>query len=252
MSDPNHQPEQLPLQGKIALVTGAAGGMGSAVCALLQRDGAITVGLDIKPVSESSPSSSNGSRLLQCDTGDEDEVAQAISNVEKDYGRLDLLVHCAALPQGGVTWKLPVSEWDRVIRANLRSGFLLAHFAIPLMRRSGEGGRIVMIGSTSGSTGRMGQCAYAASKGGLIALTKTIARETASFNILANIIEPGLIRTPMSAAMPDELRERAISETLLRRMGEPDDIAGMVAFLCGPGGRHITGQIIRVDGGEAL
>jgi len=251
MPDPNQKPEHLPLQGKIALVTGAAGGMGSAVCALLQRDGAITVGLDIKPVAEQPPSS-GPSVLLQCDTGDEDEVAQAISNVEKDFGRLDLLIHCAALPQGGVTWKLPVSEWDRVIRANLRSGFLLIHFAIPLMRRSGEGGRIVMIGSTSGSTGRMGQCAYAASKGGLIALTKTIAREAASFNILANIIEPGLIRTPMSAAMPDELRERAISESLLKRMGEPADIANMVAFLCGPGGRHITGQILRVDGGENI
>jgi len=251
MSDPLIQPDQKFLDGKIALVTGAAGGMGSAVCALLQHEGAITVGLDIKPVGEGSVANSRN-LLLQCDTGDETAVEQAVARVGLDYGRLDFLVHCAALPQGGVTWKLPVSEWDRVIRANLRSGFLLIHHAIPLMRRSGEGGRIVMIGSTSGSTGRMGQSAYAASKGGLIALTKTIAREAASFDILANIIEPGLIRTPMSAGMPDALRERAISESLLKRMGEPEDIANMVAYLCGPGGRHITGQILRVDGGELL
>lgn len=239
------------LQGKVALVTGALGGMGSAVCRRLQGDGAHIVAVDIR-TPEEIPSRPPHALYRQCDTGSESEVESVIREIADTFERLDCVVHCAALPQGGVIWKLPVDEWDRIIRANLRSGFLLAHYGIPLMRRSGEGGRFVMIGSTSGSVGRMGQCAYAASKGGLNALTKTIAREGASFNILANIIEPGVIRTPMSALMPDALREQAINDTLLRRMGEPDDIAAMVAYLCGPGGRHITGQVIRVDGGEQL
>jgi 3-oxoacyl-[acyl-carrier protein] reductase len=240
-----------PLQGKVSLVTGALGGMGSAICQQLSREGSQIVALDVRAAGEV-PAGAALSLYRQCDVGSDEEVAAAIAAVADRFGRLDCVIHTAALPQGAVTWKLPVDEWDRILRANLRSGFLLAHYGIPLMRRSGDGGRFVMIGSTSGSVGRMGQCAYAASKGGLNALTKTLAREGASFNILANIIEPGVIRTPMSALMPDELREKAVSESLLRRMGEPEDIAAMVAYLCGPGGRHITGQVIRVDGGEQL
>jgi len=251
MTEPPATDRQAEPTGKVALVSGAAGGMGSAICEQLQREGAVTVGLDIQ-AGQPELSTDKSSCLLQCDTSDEHAVESAIAAVGERFGRLDYLVHCAALPQGTVTWKLPVTEWDRIIATNLRSGFLLAHFAIPLMRRSGDGGRVIMIGSTSGSVGRMGQCAYAASKGGLNALTKSIARETARFGILANIIEPGITRTPMSMMMPDEFLEEAISDTPLGRMGEPEDIAAMVTFLCGPGGRHITGQIIRVDGGEQI
>jgi len=235
----------------VSLVTGALGGMGSAICQQLGREGSRIVALDVRAAGEVTAGAAL-SLYRQCDVGSDEEVAAAIAAVADRFGRLDCVIHTAALPQGAVTWKLPVDEWDRILRANLRSGFLLAHYGIPLMRQSGDGGRFVMIGSTSGSVGRMGQCAYAASKGGLNALTKTIAREGASFNILANVIEPGVIRTPMSALMPDELREKAVSESLLKRIGEPEDIAAMVAYLCGPGGRHITGQIIRVDGGEQL
>lgn len=245
------QQAKLPLEGKVALVTGALGGVGTAVCQLLQADGASTVGLDIKKASNN-VAMPEGSIHRECDTGSESAVKLVFDEIRTRFGRLDFVVHCAALPQGGVIWKLPIDEWDRIIRSNLRSGFLLAHFGIPLMRASGDGGRFVMIGSTSGSVGRMGQCAYAASKGGLNALTKTIAREGAAFGILANIIEPGVIRTPMSALMSDALREQAVSQSLLAHMGEPGDIASMVVYLCGEGGRHITGQIIRIDGGEQL
>ena len=225
--------------------------MGSAICALLERDGAMVVGLDLhaerQVIDESGPPI-----RLRCDVGDEADIESAIAQVKTRFGRLDFVVHCAALPQGNVVWKLPVSEWDRILRTNLRSAFLLTHYGIPLMRASGDGGRIVLIGSTSGSTGRMGQSAYAASKAGLLGLAKSVARETARFEILVNVIEPGIIRTAMSMGMPDDLRESAIAGTALGRMGEPEDIAAAVRFLCGPGGRHITGQIIRVDGGEYM
>jgi NAD(P)-dependent dehydrogenase (short-subunit alcohol dehydrogenase family) len=240
-----------PLRGKVALVTGAAGGMGRAVCERLAADGARVVGLDRQGVE---PERGDPEPIAgwACDVGEEAEVRQAIAEVGERTGRLDFVVHCAAIPQGNVTWKLPVDEWDRILRVNLRSAFLLAHYAIPLMRSGGAGGRIVLIGSTSGSTGRFGQCAYAASKAGLLGLAKSVARETARYDILVNVIEPGVIRTPMSLAMPDGLREQAIAATPLGRMGEPADIAAAVRFLCGPEGRHITGQILRVDGGEYM
>jgi len=249
--EPGRNLHSEPLAGKVALVTGAAGGMGLAICTSLDRDGAQVVGLDQREWDEATVPSGPLS-LWQCDVGDAHGIEQVLTRIEQHFGRLDIIVHCAALPQGNVVWKLPVADWDRILQVNLRSAYLLMHFGIPLMRRNGDGGRIVLIGSTSGSTGRFGQCAYAASKAGLLGLAKSVARETAKYGILTNVIEPGLIRTPMSLAMPEELRARAIAETPLGRMGEPEDIAAAVGFLCGPGGQHITGQIIRVDGGEYM
>lgn len=251
MSEGVTETPDTPLHGKVALVTGASGGMGAAVCATLQKEGARVVGLDLR-VSGPDRQSSGSQVVWPCDVGDARQVEKAFDAIDDRFGRLDIVVHCAAIPQGNVVWKLEVAEWDRILQVNLRSAFLLAHHSIPLMRRGGEGGRIVIIGSTSGSTGRFGQCAYAASKAGLLGLAKSVARETARYDILVNVIEPGLIRTAMSLAMPDDLRERAIAETPLQRMGEPEDIAAAVSFLCGSGGRHVTGQIIRVDGGEYM
>jgi 3-oxoacyl-[acyl-carrier protein] reductase len=251
MPDKTAEHTGLPLEGKIALVTGAAGGMGGAVCAYFEGVGAVPVGLDLL-AGRPDVNGSDVPNLWHCDVGDEANVAHAIDEIEGRFGRLDFIVHCAALPQGGVVWKLPVTEWDRILRVNLRSAFLLAHHAIPLIRRGAAGGRIVLIGSTSGSQGRMGQCAYAASKAGLLGFAKSVARETARFEILVNVVEPGITRTAMSAGMPEDLRAAAIAETLLGRMAEPEDIAATVGFLCGPGGRHITGQVIRVDGGEYM
>lgn len=238
--------------GKVSLVTGAAGGMGAAVCALLASEGATVVGLDRKSSDPASSAAENGYPIHACDVGEEADIRDAISRIDKDYGRLDHIVHCAAIPQGNVVWKLPVAEWDRILQVNLRSAFLLAHYGIPLMRQGGEGGRIVFIGSTSGSTGRFGQCAYAASKAGLLGLAKSTARETARDDILVNVIEPGLIETGMSMGMPEEMRNTAVAGTPLQRMGQPEDIAAAVGYLCGPGGRYVTGQILRVDGGDYM
>ena len=240
-------PAPAPCAGRVALVTGAAGGIGAAVCAGLERAGAIAVGLDVRrPAPERFPG------LLQGDVGEDEDVAAAIAAVEARHGRLDILVHCAALPQGGVAWKLPVGEWDRVIQTNLRSAFLLAHHGIPAMRRGGAGGRIVMIGSTVGAAGGLGQSAYAASKAGVVGFAKSIARETARFGIRVNVVEPGITRTAMSDALPQPVREAAVAGTLTGTIAEPEDVAAMVVFLCGPGGRQVTGQVLRVDGGALL
>jgi len=233
-----------PLAGKVALVSGAAGGIGSAVAAALTAAGAETAGFDLQ--------SAERCRIaVQGDVGDDAAVAGAVARVERELGRLDLLVHAAGIARDAVLWKLSMDDWDAVQRVNLRGAFVLLRHAVPLMRR-GEGGRVVLIGSVNGSRGRFGQTAYASSKAGLLGLAKSAAQETARFGIRVNVVEPGMTRTPLTARMTDEHRKAAVAESLLGRMAEPEDIAAAVLFLCGPGGRHITGQTLRVDGGEYM
>jgi NAD(P)-dependent dehydrogenase (short-subunit alcohol dehydrogenase family) len=131
-----------------------------------------------------------------------------------------------------------------------KTGLLLRR-AIPVMRQ-GQGGRVVLIGSINGSRGKFGLTAYAASKAGLIGLARSLARETARFGILVNVVEPGMVRTPMTEALPPQVREGAARESLLGRMLEPEEVAAAVLFLCGEGGNQITGQILRVDGGQYI
>ena len=132
---------------------------------------------------------------------------------------------------------------------NLRGAFYLLRHVIPVMRDGGSG-RVILIGSINGSRGKFGASAYAASKAGLIGLAKSVSRETGRFGIRVNVVEPGWVRTPMTEALPEELRQRALDETLLGELVEPEDIAAAVTYLAGPGGRRITGQILRVDAGQ--
>jgi NAD(P)-dependent dehydrogenase (short-subunit alcohol dehydrogenase family) len=233
-----------PLRDKVAVVTGGSGAIGSAIVAALEQQGAHAVSLDVaQPLS---------GRLYQaCDVGSDASVSSALAAVQREYGRLDLVVHAAGISREGVLWKLAVEDWDMVQGVNLRGAFLLLRHAIPLMR-AGAGGRIVLIGSINGSRGKFGTAAYSASKAGLIALAKTVAREVARFGILINIVEPGWVLTPLTQSMPQDIQNAALAESLLGSFVDPGDVAAAVAFLCGPGARQITGQILRVDGGQSL
>jgi NAD(P)-dependent dehydrogenase (short-subunit alcohol dehydrogenase family) len=233
-----------PLQDKIAVVSGGSGAIGSAIVAALQQQGAHAVSLD---VAQPAP----GGLYQACDVGDGASVASALAAVQRDYGRLDLVVHAAGISREGVLWKLAVEDWDAVQRVNLRGAFLLLRHAIPLMRASG-GGRVVLIGSINGSRGKFGTAAYSASKAGLIALAKTAAREVARFGILVNVVEPGWVLTPLTKSLPQAIQDAALAESLLGSFVEPADVAAAVTFLCGPGARQTTGQILRVDGGQSL
>jgi 3-oxoacyl-[acyl-carrier protein] reductase len=133
----------------------------------------------------------------------------------------------------------------------LRGAFLLLRHSIPVMR-AGEGGRIVLIGSINGSRGKFGTSAYSASKAGLIALAKTVAREVARLKILINVVEPGWVRTPLTEGLPQSVRDAALAESLVGKYVEPADVAAAVTFLCVPSSQQITGQILRVDGGQSL
>jgi len=223
------------LAGQVALVTGAAGGIGQAIVAAIREAGGTTVGFD----------------MTEGDVSRDDDVRQIVETAVKVHGRLDAIVHAAGITRDQVLWKLPPEEWDQVQQVNLRSAFLLLRHGVPVMRKAGAG-RVVLLGSINGSRGKFGQTAYAASKAGLIGLARSAARETGRFGIRVNVVEPGMVRTPMTATLPEAVITAAMEETLLGRLAEPEDIAASVLFLCGPGSAHITGQVIRVDGGQYL
>jgi len=231
------------LEDKIAVVTGGSGAIGSAIIAGLEQQGARAVSLDVAPPS--------AGLFQECDVRDDGSVAEAIANIRRTYGRLDLVVHAAGVSREAVVWKLALEDWDFVQSVNLRGAFLLLRYAIPVMR-TGEGGRIVLIGSINGSRGKFGTSAYSASKAGLNALAKTVAREVARLKILINVVEPGWVRTPLTDGLPQTVRDAALAESLVGRYVEPADVAAAVTFFCGPGAQQITGQILRVDGGQSL
>jgi 3-oxoacyl-[acyl-carrier protein] reductase len=233
------------IRGKVAVVTGGSGAIGSAIARALLAAGAKTVALDV--VASPSPDLP----WIQCDVRDDASVAGAVAEVVRQYGGIDIAVHAAGVSRDAVVWKLSVEDWDFVQMVNLRGAFLLIRHALPLMRQR-QGGRVVLIGSINGSRGKFGTAAYSASKAGLLGLAKSVAREAGRFGVLVNVIEPGWVRTPLTEVVPQPVRDAALAESLLGSFLDPEDVANAVTFLCGPGGRRITGQILRVDGGQFL
>lgn len=231
------------MEGRVAIVSGAAGGIGKAIMAELLGHGARVVGFDLLDPPDS--------RLdwMKGDVSVDHDVERAVLSTVQEYGRLDFIVHAAGIARDGVLWKLSEDDWDTVHRVNLKSAFLLLRHSVPVMRRA-ERGSIVLIGSINGSRGKFGQTAYAASKAGLLGLAKSAARECARFHIRVNVVEPGMVNTSMTRDLPESVKEEALREVLLGRLAEPVDIARAVHFLLGDGGAHVTGQILRVDGGQ--
>jgi 3-oxoacyl-[acyl-carrier protein] reductase len=237
--------ERQDLTGKVAIVTGGSGAIGAAILASLQRAGAASVSLDVAPAA-------NGAEFVQCDVREEASVAAAVEEVVRRHGRVDIAVHAAGISRDAVVWKLSAADWDQVQSVNLRGAFLLIRNVVPKMRQAQTGGRIVLIGSINGSRGKFGTAAYSASKAGLLGLAKSVARETGRFGVLVNVVEPGWVRTPLTEKVPQEIQDAALAETLVGSFLEPEDVAAAVTYLCGPGGRRITGQLLRVDGGQFL
>ena len=230
------------LSGKVAAVTGGSGGIGRVIVRRLSEAGATVIILDrVAPEDDE--------EWVECDVRDDESVSAAIDEIDSRYGRLDALVYAAGINRDGVSWKIEPKDWDEVHAVNLRGAFLAVRNSVPLMR-AGSGGSIVLIGSINGSRGKRGTAAYSASKAGLIGLMRSVARETGRFHIRVNVIEPGWVRTPMTEEVSEDVQNAAVHETLLGELVEPEDVAAMILFLCGAGGRRITGQIIRVDAGQ--
>jgi 3-oxoacyl-[acyl-carrier protein] reductase len=238
----------IDLSGRIAWVTGGASGIGAAVVDALHRAGAVVVSLDR---SHATMTRVEHGREIQVplDVGDSAAVRGVATELEATGLLPAILVNAAGITRDGVVWKLGDDEWEAVMNVNLTGAFRMTRAAVPRMREAGAGA-IVNIASINGLRGRFGQSDYAASKGGLIAFTRAVAREVGAFGIRVNAVAPGFIDTPMTHGLPEPVRAQALSEVLLGRLGTPEDIAAAVVFLVSPRAAHITGQILVVDGGQ--
>jgi acetoacetyl-CoA reductase/3-oxoacyl-[acyl-carrier protein] reductase len=232
----------LSLHGRVALIAGGAGGIGSAITRRFQEAGARTIVVD-RP----GTTAPDGAGFMPCDLTD----AAAVTRVFESLEALHVVVHAAGVTHDAMLWKMKDDDWQHVLRVNLDSAFYLLRAATPVLRRTGSGS-IVLISSINGERGKVGLSNYAASKAGLIGLGRTAARELGVFGIRVNLIAPGYIRTPMTQHLPESVFERARAETVLGRLGEPDDVARVALFLAADLSRHVTGQVIRVDGGQLI
>lgn len=236
----------LSLEGQRALLVGGCGGIGAAACQLFTQAGAEVLALD-RP--HALPPEGIG--LLPCDLADPAAIATACAALAERWDHLDILIHTAGITRDAILWKLDPADWTAVMRINLDSAFHLLHGLTPLLRRA-PGGRVVLVSSINGERGKRGQSAYAASKAGLHGLMRTAARELGLFGIRVNAVAPGLIATPLTANLPGEVQEQAAAEAALPVPGLPEDIAHALLFLVSPMSRHITGQVLRVDGGQLI
>ena len=245
------------LEGCVALVTGGSRGIGRAVCVDLATAGAhvaFTFRADEHAACETVRAIEAAGRsalAVRADGTDPASATVAVADVIARFGRLDILVNNAGVNRDGVVWKLTDDAWDAVIAADLSAVFRFTRAAVPQMRAQGSG-RIINISSINGLRGKFGQSNYAAAKAGLVGLTKSVAREVGTFGVTANVVAPGLIETEMLATMPEDARAKSLAETVLGRLGTPDDVAAAVTFLASYRARHITGVVLQVDGGQRL
>ena len=243
----------IDLTGRVALVTGSTRGIGRSIAEALAECGArvAIVGRDAAKAQEVATQISPEARGFGCDVADVASVTALVSAVEEAFGSLDILVNNAGLTRDTIMLRLKDEDWDAVIDANLRGAFAATRAATRGMMKR-RSGRIINIASVVGLVGNKGQSNYAASKAGLIGLTKAVAKEFASRNILVNAIAPGFIETDMTNAMTPEARAALLGNIPLERLGSPKDVAAMVAFLASEHAGYITGQVLVVDGGMVM
>ena len=241
------------LTGKCALVTGASGGIGEAVAEALHGQGATVALSGTRQPKLEEVAARIGSRahVLPCDLRDRAKVSALVGQAEAAMGQLDILVNNAGVTKDNLFMRMKDEEWDEVIAINLTSVFILCRAALRNMMRR-RAGRIINIASISGVIGNPGQGNYAASKAGLVGMTKSLAREVASRGITANCIAPGFIDTPMTHALNEKQTEAIASNIPVGILGKPGDIAAGVVFLASNEARYITGETLHINGGMVM
>jgi 3-oxoacyl-[acyl-carrier protein] reductase len=235
------------LSGKIALVTGAASGIGLATVQRFAAEGACVVAVDIAAESARDRWGTDVTAMT-ADVSSASDVERAVREVKGSFGRIDALAHFAGITRDARLEKLTLDAWEEVLRVNLTGTFLIAQ-AVARMMIEQRAGSIVLTSSRS-YLGNFGQSNYAASKGGVVSLTRTLALELGKHGVRVNALAPGFIETPMTDAIPEKVRGKALEGTPLGRSGKPEEVAAVTLFLASDDSSYVTGQILFVDGGR--
>lgn len=242
------------LEGKTAIITGASRGIGKAVAFKFASEGA-NVAFTCTSLSENALNTEKElaalgvkAKAYASNAASFDESHQLVQEVLKDFGRIDILINNAGITRDGLMMRMSEEQWDAVINTNLKSAFNLTHALTPIFMKQ-KSGSIINMSSVVGVSGNAGQANYAASKAGMIGLTKSVAKELGSRGIRANVIAPGFIATDMTGVLSEDLKKKWTEQIPLRRIGEADDVANVAVFLASDLSAYVTGQVINVCGG---
>ena len=245
------------LEGKRAIVTGGSMGIGASIAKVLARQGADVAinyrkhDTEARQVVAEIESLGRKGLAIKADVANFADAQRMVDEVKEKFGGLDILVNNAGINRDSVIWKMTEQQWDEVLDTNLKGYFNYIHAAVGIFREQ-KSGKIVNVTSINGLRGKFGQTNYSASKAGIIGLTKALARELGKSNVNVNAVAPGLIETEMMKDAPETVKEAALAEIVLGRLGKPEEVAEVIAFLCSEAARHITGEVIRVDGGQYI
>jgi 3-oxoacyl-[acyl-carrier protein] reductase len=248
---------EMELENRVAIVTGGTRGIGRAIALDLAANGA-DIAINYRKsadlaaeLAETIRDQGRRALAIQADVSSFDEAQAMVQKVLDEFGQMDILVNNAGMNWDGVVWKMTEEQWDRVIEVDLKGTFNYVRAVAPIFRGQGSG-KIVNITSINGLRGKFGQTNYSAAKAGVIGFTKACARELGRYGVNVNAVAPGLIETKMVKEAPETVREMALAEIVLGRLGLPEEVAHVVTFLCSEKARHITGQVIQVDGGQYI
>ncbi len=245
------------LTGQAAIVTGSSMGIGSATALYLAQCGADVAinyrshDVEANALADKIRKLGRRALVIQCDVASHGDAGKMVEQVLTEFGRLDILVNNAGINRDGVIWKMTEEMWDQVLDTDLKGYFNFIRAVAPHFRGQ-KSGKIVNVTSINGMRGKFGQANYSAAKAGIIGLTKAVARELGKYSVNVNAAAPGMVLTDMMAALPEEIKQKAADETVLGRLAIPEEVASVIVFLCSEQARHITGEVLKIDGGQYI
>lgn len=238
---------QFNFKNRVVVITGGSGGIGQATTRSFIEAGAQVVCIDLQKPKQTL----EHCRFLEVDVSNLKEVQDCVENILAEGKTIDCLINNAGISQDAPVWKMTEKQWDEVLNVNLKGAFNFIRCLTPHFREKNHG-KIVNVSSINGLRGKFGLANYSASKAGLLGLTKTVARELGRYNVNVNAVAPGYVITPLTRKLPQPILHEAKAETVFGRLATPEDIANVICFLCSDLARHITGEVIKVDGGQYI